>query len=362
MAVGDKVYIADKATLDVVNTNTADTKGKVGATSDPGGTASAGTLFGKLNALILSLAAHVASWTSARAAKIDTIATDAAAAKTNTQSLIDTPSGGQGVRMQRFTANGTFVVPAGVTAIKVLACAAGTAGTLNNGGRGGQCYEGVFPVTAGQSIPITVGAGNTVIGSLLTLVAGMGAPAGVDTVWARAGGKGGGTYGGAGGGAGLGGGGGGGCQGGLTGSISGGAGGAGLMGSGGGGGGGGTSGTVSPTPNSYGGAAPGALAGDGGRGGVGYSNGVAGSAGTAAGGAGSAYSGSFGGGGGGGGAMGAGGAAYVANSSQELCGSGGGGGGGYGAGGGGGAYCGNYTTTPCSTPGAGGPGLVEISW
>ena len=65
MAVGDKVYLADKQTLDEVN-------GKVGATNNTGGTATAGTLFGKLNAIISSIATHVANWTAARAANLDT--------------------------------------------------------------------------------------------------------------------------------------------------------------------------------------------------------------------------------------------------------------------------------------------------
>ena len=64
MAVGDKLYIADKPTLDEVNS-------KVGQTSNTGGTASAGTLFGKLNAIISSIATHVANWTAARAANLD---------------------------------------------------------------------------------------------------------------------------------------------------------------------------------------------------------------------------------------------------------------------------------------------------
>lgn len=64
MAVGDKMFIADKPTLDAVNA-------KTGATTDTGGTATAGTLFGKLNAIISSIAAHVANWTAARAAYLD---------------------------------------------------------------------------------------------------------------------------------------------------------------------------------------------------------------------------------------------------------------------------------------------------
>lgn len=64
MAEGDKIYLADKATLDAVNT-------KVGATTDTGGTATAGSLMGKLNALISSLLNHVSTWTAARAANLD---------------------------------------------------------------------------------------------------------------------------------------------------------------------------------------------------------------------------------------------------------------------------------------------------
>lgn len=362
MATGDKIYIADKETLDMIRADTVNIKGKVGATTDTGGNTSSGTLFAKLNAIISSIASHVAIWTSARASKIDTIATDAATVKDNMQALIDSPSGGQGTRSQRFTSNGTFVVPAGVTSIKVLACAAGATGTLNKGGRGGQCFEGVLPVVAGQNIAITVGSGNTVIGDLLTLIAGMGAPAGVDTMWAKAGGNGAGVFGGTGGGAGLGGGGGGGCQGGESDPYLGGNGGSGLLGSGGGGGGGGKNGSNLPGRSAYGGAASGAFAGDGGSGGFGGNHGIAGAAGVATGGNGATSAETFGGGGGGGGAMGAGGAGYPGNASSEYSGGGGGGGGGYGAGGGGGGYSGGSNYYPCATPGSGGPGIVVISW
>ena len=66
MAEGDKTFIADKQTLDDVNS-------KVGQTSNTGGTASAGTIFGKLNSIISSIASFVANWTSARAAKVDNL-------------------------------------------------------------------------------------------------------------------------------------------------------------------------------------------------------------------------------------------------------------------------------------------------
>lgn len=84
MALGDKVFLADKETLDTVNRNLSDVHSRVGTTTDTGGTATAGTLFGKINAIISSIAAHVASWTAARAAKIDTIDTNAAAASAQT--------------------------------------------------------------------------------------------------------------------------------------------------------------------------------------------------------------------------------------------------------------------------------------
>ena len=66
MAAGDKIFIADKQTLDDVNA-------KLGATGNTGGSNSAGTIFGKLNAIISNIATHVAAWTSARAAKVDNL-------------------------------------------------------------------------------------------------------------------------------------------------------------------------------------------------------------------------------------------------------------------------------------------------
>lgn len=71
MAVGDKVFIADKETLDTVNRNLSDVHSRVGTTTDGGGNASSGTIFAKLNAIITSIAAHVANWTAARAANLD---------------------------------------------------------------------------------------------------------------------------------------------------------------------------------------------------------------------------------------------------------------------------------------------------
>jgi hypothetical protein len=100
----------------------------------------------------------------------------------------------------RFTASGSFTVPVGVTQLWVSGCAgggggAGTASTstqINAGGGGGGAGQSAirtpFTVTPGQVITITIGAagaagafggaggagGNTVVGSLVTLVAGGG--------------------------------------------------------------------------------------------------------------------------------------------------------------------------------------------
>lgn len=60
------INIADKDTLDSVNT-------KVGTTSDTGGTASAGSLMAKLNKIITDITTFVGNWTSTRAGYIDNI-------------------------------------------------------------------------------------------------------------------------------------------------------------------------------------------------------------------------------------------------------------------------------------------------
>lgn len=107
--------------------------------------------------------------------------------------------------VQRFTSNGSFTVPAGVTTIYVSACAGGGGGGGNatvgdpniisgaGGGGAGQsiiCQE--YAVTPGEVIPITIGAGgtagavntvggaggNTVVGVFVTLTGGSGGGAG----------------------------------------------------------------------------------------------------------------------------------------------------------------------------------------
>ena len=54
MASGDKYYIADKATLDEV-------KGKIGSTTDTGGSSTAGSVFGKLNYLVSQVSSYLSS-------------------------------------------------------------------------------------------------------------------------------------------------------------------------------------------------------------------------------------------------------------------------------------------------------------
>lgn len=68
-------------------------------------------------------------------------------------------------RMTTLTSSGPFVVPNGVTLVKVRMCGGGGgggAGAANQGGGGGGAggyAENVFPVTPGQSIAVTIGAG-----------------------------------------------------------------------------------------------------------------------------------------------------------------------------------------------------------
>ncbi|MBR0653307.1 hypothetical protein GXW78_26880 [Roseomonas terrae] len=85
-------------------------------------------------------------------------------------------------RMQAFTANGTFVVPAGVYRIRCRVWGGGGAGASSSsgnypggGGGSGGYGEGVYNVTPGSSITVTRGAGgvggnggSSSFGSLLT--------------------------------------------------------------------------------------------------------------------------------------------------------------------------------------------------
>ncbi len=98
-------YLADKPTLDEVNS-------KVGASSD----AESGTsLFAKINSLLSTLANHVAAWTSTRAAKIDTIDTNAAKLSNTTYGLEALK--GYVDEVENLLKNGTY----GLSALKVAA-------------------------------------------------------------------------------------------------------------------------------------------------------------------------------------------------------------------------------------------------
>lgn len=116
--------------------------------------------------------------------------------------------------LQRFTANGSFTVPAGKTVVYVTAVAGGGGGGggagRNNangsgggggGGAGASAIKVPISVTPGQVIPITIGAGgagganttalndggsgvtggNTTFGTLLTLAGGQGGGGGITT-------------------------------------------------------------------------------------------------------------------------------------------------------------------------------------
>src|SRR5690606_14648798 len=62
---------------------------------------------------------------------------------------------------QEFITSGNFTVPAGVTSITIEVVGGGGGGGINgSGGGGGGGYSlGTFPVTPGNIIPITIGAG-----------------------------------------------------------------------------------------------------------------------------------------------------------------------------------------------------------
>ncbi|MCQ4935129.1 hypothetical protein [Anaerotignum propionicum] len=66
MASGDKFYLADKETLDEV-------KGKIGSTTDTGGSSTAGSVFGKINYLVSQVSSYLAtiySWVNTLVGKI----------------------------------------------------------------------------------------------------------------------------------------------------------------------------------------------------------------------------------------------------------------------------------------------------
>jgi len=113
--------------------------------------------------------------------------------------LLNPSSGITTKGVERFTSNGSFTVPAGVSTIYVSGCAGGgggggsmnatssVSGGSGGGGAGASTVRQAFSVTPGQSISITIGGagsggvqgngtagGNTVVGSLVTLPGGGG--------------------------------------------------------------------------------------------------------------------------------------------------------------------------------------------
>ena len=166
---------------------------KVGTTTDVGGSDTTGSVMGKLNNII-----------------------------TSSGGISETLKNGVNIlqRMAVFTSNGTFTVPEGVSCIKVTAIAAGGnggkgasissgSGTTGAGGGGGGgagdfCINKAFSVTPKTKLSITVGVGNTIIGSLIRLTAGSTGSSGTSstTSGGRGGNGGSGSIGGGGGGAG----------------------------------------------------------------------------------------------------------------------------------------------------------------
>jgi hypothetical protein len=116
--------------------------------------------------------------------------------------------------MQVFTSSGTFVVPNGVTTVKVRLTGGGGSGGYHSvmpaggGGAGGQATGIVGGLTPGQTIAVTVGAGGNApgspgtgatggtssFGSYLLAYGGVGGGGGTAVIFANAGGAGGAAY------------------------------------------------------------------------------------------------------------------------------------------------------------------------
>ena len=131
-----------------------DVSTRIGAPADTGGTATAGSVMGKLNALISSLLSHVSTWTAARAANLDTSISSReseANAASRYNSLIAAVSGGG----KRLTAKKVVTsVPAGTTA------------TVVNVTGGGVFYGGyVSTGQANETVTITIDGVPHVVGN-----------------------------------------------------------------------------------------------------------------------------------------------------------------------------------------------------
>ena len=190
--------VAKQSTLSVVST-------RLGATTDTGGSTTAGTVMAKLNALL-------SRWSEALAQKVNSIGltddTDATSATGTVMGKLNAliaggESGGGGYKEFSTPGSFSFTVPAEVSWISITACGGGGGGRGGNssnttyrsggdgggGGGGGSAIVGCkYPVTPGQTITGTVGAGGiggasrqagsaggaTVINGIITLAGGYG--------------------------------------------------------------------------------------------------------------------------------------------------------------------------------------------
>lgn len=85
---------ASDAELKELEKKAQEASNKLGTTNDTGGSASAGTVFGKLNKIITDLATHMGRWTGTRAGYIDDIKADAAETKANAAAIKAAMDGG----------------------------------------------------------------------------------------------------------------------------------------------------------------------------------------------------------------------------------------------------------------------------
>jgi uncharacterized protein YoxC len=148
-----------EADLTVLESEVDGVSDKIGTTADTGGSEIAGTVFGKLNAVFLNV--HNIS------TQINDVFNQAKyiSAQVNNvpQNVVDKMAGMSGAKV--FLSNGTFIVPEGVTKLKVSACAAGGVYYAGQG-----VIRREVNVTPAQQIAITVGADkDTIFGSFFTL-------------------------------------------------------------------------------------------------------------------------------------------------------------------------------------------------
>lgn len=140
-----KEYIADKATLDSVNT-------KVGASGDSG----SASVFAKLNGIANTLANHVAAWTAARANNLDTTISSRAPANTALSNGVwtNTRAG-----YLDYLANGTY----GLNAIKSEVTA------VKNAAGGSSVRKITRGLIATNSIPVSSTYSEHIIATISTI-------------------------------------------------------------------------------------------------------------------------------------------------------------------------------------------------